>query len=416
MSSQHWMMKYMQTFQCVGSDCEMSCCVGWTAALLPGEANQVRTALQQNDVYHDGIKPVFQLMEETQTIPKMKSGHCVMLTETRTCGLQAQCGESALPNICSMYPRQVQRYGRRLELSAKTSCPEIARILLLSPNATERVPLAPNSLPRSRTDRAIDQPNAQPWTQHLDEIRNMALDMLSLSYPTGHCLFFLTEVAQRLRGVLELSTERDPGMEIQKAIAPLLVRKNLGATHEHLNELNWTGEEILPVVLNLLTIRAVGAGKDPHDPIRKLYTHLCSYNQLSPLDIDGASRTLWPKHQARCAQLQGQWGDLMDRFARRYAQHYWCHEWFPQYPSLVEYVLRHLLLHGMQRVLLVNHPDVAYYLDKNEVVPRDVLENTAVWVLAKTTRSFEHLDLIHKVMDPMKGQRVWSTTQKLCFL
>jgi len=416
MSSQHWMMKYMQTFQCVGSECELNCCVGWDVALQPGEASQVKAALQKIDVYQEGVQPVFQVMEQTQTMPQMKSGHCVMLTETQMCGLRSQCGESTLPSVCSMYPREVKRYGTRLELSAKTSCPEIARILLLSPNATDRVPLTPTSLPRTRTDFAVDQPNKQAWTQHLDELRNMALDMLSLPYPTGHCLFFLTEVAHRLRGVLDASTERDPGMGIHTAIEPLLVRKNLGATHAHLNQLNWTGEAILPVILNLLTIRAVGAAKNPHDPIRKLYSYLCSYNQLSPLDIDAASRILWPKHQARAAQLSGQWGEVVDGFARRYALHYWHHEWFPRHPSMVEYVVRHLLLHGMHRVLLVNHPDIAYYLDKNEVVPRDVLEEVAVSVLSKVTRSFEHQDLIQKVMEPLKVQGSWSTTQKLCFL
>ena len=416
MSAQHWMMKYMQTFQCVGSECEQSCCVGWNTALLPGEAAQVKAALKQNAVYHEGIEPVFQLMEETQTMPKMKSGHCVMLTAERTCGLQSQCGEPSLPNVCSMYPRQSQRYGTRIELSAKTSCPEIARILLTAPDATALVPLEASCLPRATFDRVVDEPNGHPWTKHLDEIRNMAIDMLSLPYPTSHCLFFLTEVAHRLRGVLEESTERDPGMGIHKAIEPLLLRKNLAATHEHLNQLGWTGETVLPLVLNLLTIRAVGAGQDPHDPIRKLFSYFCSYNSLSPLDIDAASQTLWPKHNARAAQLAGQWGALMDDYSRRYAQHYWYHEWFPQYPSMVEYVLRHLLLNAMHRVLLVNHPDVAFHLDNNEVVPRDVLEKTATRVLFKTTRSFEHLDLIHKVLEPMKGANVWATTQKLCFL
>jgi lysine-N-methylase len=394
----------------------MSCCLGWQAQLLPGEGVELRTSIQGHPGFQDRVHQSLDQMVTANAVPKTSKGECVMLESCGKCGIQSQLGEKALPFVCSTYPRMMQRVGPRVELSAKTSCPEVARLLLLSSGATDRVSHDESLLPRTRVHFSMDDPNASPWSKHLDALRNLAMEMLTLPYPTGHNLFFLTEVAQRLNHVLNENTKEDPGMKIQQAIEPLLNKKNLEATSAHLNELNWNAKDALPFLINLLTIRAVGAGAGSEDPMRTLYGQVCAFSGLNPLDIEGSAEQLWTLHVKRSAQLNAQCGEALETYSKRFAMHYWFHELFPRHSDLKTYMIRLLLLNGVHRVLLVNHPDIASCLDRSEPVPKKVLEKTAVRVLAKSTRGFEHHKMLNAVLSALNTSTSWPLVQKLCFI
>lgn len=62
---------------------------------------------------------------------------CNMLTEDKWCQIQKELGEEALSVTCASYPRNLNKLDQIYELSARVSCPEVARLALLEPKGID---------------------------------------------------------------------------------------------------------------------------------------------------------------------------------------------------------------------------------------------------------------------------------------
>lgn len=141
---------YADSFHCIGADCEDTCCQGWTVPVdhatfekyqsLPESplsvlinASVVRKspcAAQAGDatvpaVDSDPAFAAIRMNDENQ---------CPLLTTDRLCGIQAQLGEGLLSHACATYPRIVHFRGGVEEKALTLSCPEAARLVLLTPD------------------------------------------------------------------------------------------------------------------------------------------------------------------------------------------------------------------------------------------------------------------------------------------
>ena len=134
--------KYSESFLCIGSSCEDTCCKGFTVAIdqaahekfqtLP--ASPLRTLIDANTLVtrknDDGSSPA-----TFATIRLTASQHCPMLSAERLCGIQAEYGDAFLPHACATYPRIIHSIGGIEEEALSLSCPEAARLVLLNPGA-----------------------------------------------------------------------------------------------------------------------------------------------------------------------------------------------------------------------------------------------------------------------------------------
>lgn len=128
---------YMKTFNCIGSACEDSCCVGWKVTLdkdtykkYKNIKEPVLTAKLKNSMKRN--KDVEARDNYYASFVMGEKGRCPMLEESGLCAIQASVGEEMLSRTCSTYPRVINKVGDSLEMSAKLSCPEIARLALLN--------------------------------------------------------------------------------------------------------------------------------------------------------------------------------------------------------------------------------------------------------------------------------------------
>jgi lysine-N-methylase len=62
------------------------------------------------------------------------ANQCPMLSEARLCRIQTEVGEGLLSHACATYPRIVLAAGGEEEKALTLSCPEAARLVLLTPN------------------------------------------------------------------------------------------------------------------------------------------------------------------------------------------------------------------------------------------------------------------------------------------
>jgi lysine-N-methylase len=130
---------YYAKFQCIGAQCEDTCCSGWSVSIdqttyhrYQASTNQVlapllQQALHKNTLASSDSANNFALL-------KMKpDGGCHFQQEDKLCAIQSQLGAQALSVTCSLYPRYLNQFGAQRENALGISCPEAARLILLNP-------------------------------------------------------------------------------------------------------------------------------------------------------------------------------------------------------------------------------------------------------------------------------------------
>ncbi|QQE74109.1 flagellin lysine-N-methylase [Brevibacillus composti] len=129
--------EYMKYFACIGSECEDTCCAGWSVSIDKAtykkykktKDKELSKQLDQN-VVRNRKNPT----DNRYAKIKMKEDlSCPFLNETKLCNIQLNLGESYLSYTCKTYPRTFNTINGVIEKAATLSCPEAARLALLNP-------------------------------------------------------------------------------------------------------------------------------------------------------------------------------------------------------------------------------------------------------------------------------------------
>ena len=195
---------YADSFRCIGSACEDTCCQGWTVPvdratfekyqILPESplrvlinasvARKSPCAAQAPDTtgHADSGDAAFA------TIRMNDANQCPLFTADRLCGIQTQLGESLLSHACATYPRIVHSRAGVEEKALTLSCPEAARLVLLAPD--------------SLTTAAEPGPDASFFPAEFWPIRSTVLKVVRARiYPLWQRLFLLDLLCRRLDSI-----------------------------------------------------------------------------------------------------------------------------------------------------------------------------------------------------------------------
>ncbi|MGA2887467.1 MAG: flagellin lysine-N-methylase [Terracidiphilus sp.] len=190
---------YAQSFRCIGSTCEDTCCQGWNVPIdqaayekyqtLP--ATPLRTLMDTNILaMPEGAKPAgfAKIMMNGQN-------QCPLLTADRLCGIQTELGEGYLSHACATYPRTINSIGGIEETALALSCPEAARLVLLTPDLP--MPDSPAmEEPRTELTATGGTSSLQGW---FPAIRQVVLALIrNRAYPLWQRLFLLSIFCRRL--------------------------------------------------------------------------------------------------------------------------------------------------------------------------------------------------------------------------
>lgn len=123
----------MVDFKCIAGACEETCCAGWYIAI------DETTYKKYKKVKHPEMKKKLEkeLVTKKGNSPecvakiKLKNNRCAFLDKDNLCEIYSTLGENYLSETCTMYPRNTNDLGERVELSLALSCPQAARIVLL---------------------------------------------------------------------------------------------------------------------------------------------------------------------------------------------------------------------------------------------------------------------------------------------
>ncbi len=134
---------YAAAFRCIGPRCEDPCCGDWDIPL--DQDTYERYQSFPNDGLGATVSQFVILNEPNQPkelyglITRRPSGLCPFYSADHLCAIQAQYGPKLLSASCSIYPRSLSVVYGSLEGTLSLSCPEAARILLLTPDFTNRI-------------------------------------------------------------------------------------------------------------------------------------------------------------------------------------------------------------------------------------------------------------------------------------
>ncbi len=126
---------YFEEFQCVGGTCEDSCCIGWDIEI------DKKTFKLYHKVKDEYMKKMFQKNVHNNcefTNPDIDYGkiklkntkRCPFLDENNYCIIYTNLGEDYLSNVCTHFPRILNKIDDIYEISLDVACPEAARIIL----------------------------------------------------------------------------------------------------------------------------------------------------------------------------------------------------------------------------------------------------------------------------------------------
>ncbi|GGG78073.1 flagellin lysine-N-methylase [Paenibacillus radicis (ex Gao et al. 2016)] len=169
--------EYIKKFQCIGSDCEDTCCSLWEVSINKdtyekyqniADSSFKESLIKNIQVNKSGSNYASFVMNE-------KTGNCSMLCNG-LCSIQTTLGEEYLSQTCSTYPRVLNNVGSTTEISAVLSCPEISRALLLNPNAMNFDKTFKPSTPNLKVDTINYKEHKN---NAIDEVRYLAYDVIN---------------------------------------------------------------------------------------------------------------------------------------------------------------------------------------------------------------------------------------------
>ncbi|MBI4213671.1 MAG: flagellin lysine-N-methylase [Chloroflexi bacterium] len=177
------MPRYLTAFRCVGGACEDTCCQGWNVQV------DRPTFERYQEVAHPDLGPLLRsrvvanapektLEHDAAHIVMEADGSCPFLTPDRWCGIQQQLGAELLPTTCSAYPRVTAIVDGQVQRAAQVSCPEIARLALLAPDALDLIEV--NAAPARAAAATIQAASRRPGDplHHFDEVRARARELM----------------------------------------------------------------------------------------------------------------------------------------------------------------------------------------------------------------------------------------------
>ena len=128
-----------ETFHCIGSDCEDTCCDGW------GVMVDKRTYEKYQNCSDPALAPRLHSLitinptsssDDDYAKITLSGSRCPFLAEGE-CSIQKRLGEEYLSDMCATYPRVMNLADGVLQRSLDLSCPEAARVVLLNSNRME---------------------------------------------------------------------------------------------------------------------------------------------------------------------------------------------------------------------------------------------------------------------------------------
>jgi lysine-N-methylase len=383
----------VRRFQCIGGDCEYTCCAGWTIPVDRVHFDLLKARMEQTAVGRRAFSNAVVRREGDAVYASMRllgSGNCACLSPQKLCQIQLSFGEALLPNACAQYPRALGIVGGQREMWGSLSCPEMVRQCLLADDGMALVTVDAEPLSRELERRALANPE-RPYDSQFDLVRSAVLSVLSLrqlSMPFR--LFLLAVLGERTAGFFHREAETLDGARLERELTRLRQPEVLAIAEQAFRLVTVPA----PVVANLVTgIVASGADRELRPLVSKVLRSFLPEGSVTEGDGLFSTRpaALWQGYGRRRAAWEAAFGERIALAFEAHAKSHWLQEWYVTSPNLLAHLQLYLCQVAMVRFLLFGHPDLlAVSSSPDRELRRRALDGALVEVVSRVMRATEH--------------------------
>lgn len=421
----------MQAFQCLGGDCEDTCCQHWDIRFDKLHYEKLQTAVQG----HPEQEHLFQqylvvnhsahASERDYAYIKLNSaGYCPFLEGSGLCQLHAQFGVAPLSNICAFFPRVLSAYAERVEMTGAMSCPEVVRRCLFDEDATQDFSdFDPAILPRSENiplSRMVPASGVDFYATNFPQIRDVMLWLARLdSYAFETRLYFLSNFAHRLaRGYFQGCNPNQKLLE--EEVARIEKARTLDTLDNYFTNYVTAEPVAIVVIQAVLQLRMQQASDDKLSRMARDIFESYRVQIQDDADVELYGDNLPPDELWRCYQqnwdrLNAVYGVRLEQCLTRYLLNCLQREWFVSMPDPFVYLHLLTIRLAILRFLIASHPDMQRVLQQGG--DRDVLDQKLVTIVYLFARGIDHNHpFLHVMYQAMAEQQMMSFDYAMPFI
>ena len=375
---------YMKAFQCIGPDCEDTCCRDWRIGLDEADYRNVADACAQKGVRYE---PILGEVDPGATHPfgyaalDLTSRDACFFHEDGLCAIQRDCGASFMPKSCVAYPRSITRFPDRLEMSGSLSCPELARLCLLGGHSSEMAPVPEQEISEQWLVNEVVQSTRRPFEIRFDSIRDWIIFFLEYpGFPLSDRLFLIARFAAATISFLG----REHGSSPDARLLALAKEFDDEAYLEGLLDERRGQPGPTPAAFALL-LDVIS----PSVKLKKASNYQKLWRQVLP--VDASFETISERHRAKTQALETRFGKPITAYFTRYAVHHWRRHPYNRFPNLLIAFRSFMLHHAALKFLLINHHEIDRVMNEvDDAVGEEMLGRLMVSATQTFLRAAEH--------------------------
>ena len=127
-------LDYYNKFECIGSECEDSCCKGWTVTIDKKTYRKYKNIPDlpfRKEVLTHIVHDRRAGMGGGHKVKLDKDKSCPFLNEDKICNIYQKYGKNYLSNTCTIFPRNRRYFFNLPESALSLGCPEVTRLAIL---------------------------------------------------------------------------------------------------------------------------------------------------------------------------------------------------------------------------------------------------------------------------------------------
>jgi len=340
-------LPYIEKFQCLGSNCSDSCCVGWDVRVDRTTYQKLQHVMQESPEERRRMMASVEVLK-TDTQDDVfahfrldAGGRCSFLDDDELCHIHKNYGQECLSSTCAFYPRVFSYVRDTMEVVGTLSCPEMARLCLQDTHGFDLVEFDINALPRLHdwpVSRVLlsDQDNA--YEQLMPEIRSIFLDVFrNEQFPLLFRMFLQACFAHELDKLYASPGDGPISESITRIVEQTFNTDAVESLYRDFQ--SQEAEYSLAMTLVYTTLKArYDQGGDSR--FQQILAGLFRKHGFQAADEE--VQGMIERFHERSSALPQAFHDRLQHYLTRYCMNHLYREWYTGFPTIISY--QHMLI------------------------------------------------------------------------